>query len=123
MGPLLFILYINDIPNTSKLTRPLFFADDTSILYSHLDPIRLESVLNDELCNLDVWMKCNMLSVNVKKTNYNFKSRQKKLDKSFSLHFGNQSLKQVNETKLMSILHGNLIILVLYVNKSLSQLV
>jgi len=53
LGPLLFILYINDLPNACKLTQPLLFADDTSIFYSHSDPNCLESVLNNELCNLD----------------------------------------------------------------------
>ena len=61
-------------------------------------------MLNNELCNLDIWMKCNMLSVNVKKTNYIiFKSRQKKLSKYFSLLFGNQILKQVSETKFLGV--------------------
>ena len=45
-----------------------------------------------------------MLSVNVNKTNYIiFKSRQKKLSKSFSLSFGNQILKQVSETKFLGV--------------------
>ena len=70
LGPLLFILYINDLPNASELTDPLLFADDTSIFYSHSNPNCLESVLNDELQNIDVWLKCNKLSVNIKKTNY-----------------------------------------------------
>ena len=62
------------------LTQPLLFDDDTSIFYSHSDPDYLESVLNDEVWNLDIWMKCNKLSVNFKKTSYIiFKSRQKKL--------------------------------------------
>ena len=57
------------------------FADYTSIFCSHSDPSCLESVLNEELQNFDVWLKCNKLSVNIKKTNYViFKSRQKKLD-------------------------------------------
>ena len=78
LGPLLFILYINDPnPNASEFTDPLLFADDTSIFYSHPNPNCLESVLNDELQNIDVWQKCNKLSVNIKKTNYvNFKPRQ-----------------------------------------------
>ena len=84
VSPLLFISYVNDLPHASKLTQPLLLADDTSIFYSQSDPNYLESVLNDELYNLDIWMKCNKLSVNSKKTSYNiFKSRQKKLDKSF----------------------------------------
>ena len=77
LGPLLFILYINDLPNASEFIDPLLFADDTSIFYSHPNPNCLGSVLNDELQNIDVWQKCNKLSVNIKKTNYvNFKPRQ-----------------------------------------------
>ena len=57
----------NDLPNASKLTEPLLFADDTSIFYSHSDPSCLESVLNDELQTIDIWLKCNKLSVNIKK--------------------------------------------------------
>ena len=59
LGPLFFILYINDLAYASKLTQPLLFADDTSIFYSHSDPNRLQSVLNEELSNFDVWLKCN----------------------------------------------------------------
>ena len=87
VSPLLFILYINDLPHASKLTQPLLFDDDTSIFYSQPDPDNLESVLNDELYNLDIWMKCNKLSVNSKKTSYN-------ILKYFSPSFGNQTLKQ-----------------------------
>ena len=49
LGPLFFILYINDLPNASKVTEILIFADDTSIFYLHSDPKHLESVLNEEL--------------------------------------------------------------------------
>ena len=49
-------------------------------------------------------MKCNKLSVGIKKTSYIiFKSRQKKLGKSFSLSFGNQTLTQVNEIKFLGV--------------------
>ena len=97
LGPLLFILYINDLPNASKLTQPLLFADDTSIFYSHSDPRCLQSVLNEELQNFDVWLKCKKLSVNIKKTNYIvFKPRQKKLDYNFSL-------KQNNVVKFLGV--------------------
>ena len=62
LGHLLFILYINDLPNASKLTDLLLFADHSSIFYSHLNPNSLESVLSDELQNIDVWLKCDKLS-------------------------------------------------------------
>ena len=69
---------------------------------SHSDPNKLHCILNDELRNFDVWFKCNKLSVNLQKANYIiFKSRQKKLNYSFTLFFGNQSLDQANLTKFL----------------------
>ena len=104
LGPLLFILYINDLPNASELTDPLLFADDTSIFYSHSNPNCLESVLNDELQNIDVWQKCNKLSVNIKKTNYViFKPRQKKFTSSICLSVGDKPLQQSNLTKFLGV--------------------
>ena len=52
LGPLLFILYINDLCNTSEVLRYILFADDTSIFMSHKDPVVLESVFNNELDNI-----------------------------------------------------------------------
>ena len=95
LGPLFFILYINDLPNASKVTEILIFADDTSIFYSHSDPKHLESVLNEELKKVDVWMKGNKLCVNIEKTNYIiFKSNRKSVATNFSLCFGNKLLEQ-----------------------------
>ena len=59
LGPLFFILYINDLPKASKLTELLLFADDTSIFFSHSNPNYLENVLNNELLNIDVWLRCD----------------------------------------------------------------
>ena len=56
LGPLLFILYINDLPNVSKVTESLLFADDTSIFYSHSNAIQLFSILNEELQKVDAWI-------------------------------------------------------------------
>ena len=59
LSPLFFILYINDLLKASKLTELLLFADDTSIFFSHSNPNYLENVLNNELLNIDVWLRCN----------------------------------------------------------------
>ena len=93
LGHLFFTLYINDLPKASKLTELLLFADDTSIFFLHSNPNYLENVLNNELLNIDVWLRCNKLSVNIKKTNYvTFSPSQRKLNHSFSLSFGGQPL-------------------------------
>ena len=65
LGPLFLIRFINDLPNASKLTELLLFADDTSIFFSHSKPNYLENVVNDELLNIDVWLRCNKFSVEI----------------------------------------------------------
>ena len=69
LGPLFFILYINDLPNALELAETHLLADDTSIYYSNSDIKQLELVLNSELQKLDGWMKSNKLSENISKTN------------------------------------------------------
>jgi hypothetical protein len=79
LGPLFFILYINDLPNALELSKSYLFDDDTSVYYSNSDIKQLEFVLNSELRKLDIWMKSNKLSVNISKINYIiFRPRQKK---------------------------------------------
>ena len=104
LGPLFFIFYINDFPKASKLTELLLFADDTSVFFSHSNPNFLENVLNNELQNIDVWLRCNKLSINIKKTNYViFRPSQKKFNHSFSLSIGGRSLIQSNVTKFLGV--------------------
>ena len=72
--------------------------------FSHSNPNYLENVLNDELLTIDVWLRCNKLSVNIKKTNYvTFSPSQRKLNHSFSLFFGGQPLIQSNVTKFIGL--------------------
>jgi hypothetical protein len=66
--------------------------------YSNYTPI--ESVTNEELKKVDVWMKSNKLSVNIEKTNYIiFKSNRKTVATNFSLCFGNKLLEQKKTIK------------------------
>ena len=102
LGPLFLILCINDLPRASKLTEPLLFADDTSIFFSNSNPNYLENVLNNELLNIDIWLKCNKLSINVQKTSYViFRPSQRKVNHNFSLSFGGQPLTRSNVTKFL----------------------
>jgi hypothetical protein len=70
LGPLLFILYINDIVHCSKVLYFILFADDTNLLYSNVNISELISVVNSELRKLSCWFKSNRLSLNVKKSNF-----------------------------------------------------
>ena len=81
LGPLLFILYINDISNASNLLRFILFADDTNVYYSGKNTSDVNNVLNQEMEKVSDWLIANQLSINLKKTNYViFKPRQKRLN-------------------------------------------
>ena len=67
LGPLLFLLYINDISNSSAILKFILFADDTNIFYSCENFERLCSSVNRELREVIQWFKSNRLLVNLKK--------------------------------------------------------
>ena len=71
LGPLLFIIYINDLCNASKLFRMIIYADDTT-LYSTLDVFGnyISKNLNLELTKVADWLKLNKLSINIKKSKF-----------------------------------------------------
>ena len=70
LGPLPFLLYINDITNCSDKLKFYLFADDTSILYSNKNLKSLELEVNVELNKLCEWLTVNKLTLNAKKSNY-----------------------------------------------------
>ena len=79
-GPLLFLLYINDIYKSSSLFAFYLFADDTSIILANNNLKELESLVNRELGNVNEWLKVNKLSLNIKKSNFViFRPRQKNI--------------------------------------------
>ena len=72
LGPLLFLLYINGIQESSdKFSFYLkVFADDTNILYSDKNLKSLELSVNQELNNVDDWLTANKLTLNTKKRTF-----------------------------------------------------
>ena len=80
LGPLLFLLYINDIHHCSDKLTFYLFADDTNILYADKNLKSLELTVNAELHNLYNWLTSNKLTLNIKQSNFViFRPYQKKL--------------------------------------------
>ena len=69
LGPLLFLLYLNDLHNSTALDS-ITFADDTNPFYEHKDLKILFSLVNQELQKTNEWFEANKLSLNVGKTKY-----------------------------------------------------
>ena len=104
LGPLFFLLYINDLNNVSTLVELILFADDTNLFMSHKDPVYLAASLNSELNKLSTWFKANKLSLNLKKTNFMlFKPRQKKYHFPLQICINEQRIEQVKETAFLGV--------------------
>ena len=81
LGPLLFLLYINDLNQTIKFCKVHHFADDTNLLCLSNSIKKLNKLVNADLKHLVNWLNANKISLNVKKTEMViFKSKQKKLE-------------------------------------------
>ena len=70
IGPLLFLIYINDLPNCLNEGLPRMYVDDTNISMQSNDLSDLENLMNAELANLKTWLEANKLSLNIAKTEY-----------------------------------------------------
>ena len=70
LGPLLFLIYINDIQEFSDKLIFLLFADDTNAVYADKNLKSLESTVNQELCKLFDWLTANKLTLNIKKNKF-----------------------------------------------------
>ena len=70
LGPLLFNLFINDIPDVVTTCKICLYADDTAIFYPSNNVKHIESILNYELSGLATWFQTNRLTLNVTKTKW-----------------------------------------------------
>ena len=70
LGPVLFLIYINDLPNCSSILTFRIFADDMNVFASARDLKSLEQQINTELKKVKIWCDANKLSINFSKTNF-----------------------------------------------------
>ena len=109
LGPLLFIIYMNDLYNVSKFLFSILYADDTCVLLNgkHLDELIV--LINKELNLLFTWLQANKLSLNGQKT-YNIifhRARIKLTDYSSNLVMGDSIITATNEIKYLGVIIDN----------------
>ena len=70
LGPLLFLVYINDLTNVSKIFNSILFADDTSLFHTGKTPDNIVKEINNEIPYIISWFNANELFLNLGKTNF-----------------------------------------------------
>ena len=108
LGPLLFLIFINDLPNVSKLLNTILFADDATMSLCGKNPTTLVNLANNELFKFYIWCSANRLTVNTLKTFFILFSKRPKFNLPplvMKCHFGYEVIKQVNPTKFLGIFY------------------
>lgn len=104
LGPLLFLLYVNDLVNISANILPILFADDTNLFLVGTDLDQLITSMNNELKLLIEWINTNKLVLNVSKTNYMiFCTRGKSVATNLNVCINREKLKKVEYTKFLGV--------------------
>ena len=107
LGPLLFLLYINDLPHCLSKTKPRLFADDTNLTASANSMTDLEAAVNSDLENLRKWLIANKLSLNVAKTEFILIGSKSMINNISNSHpnvfIENKQIKQVYECKTLGV--------------------
>ena len=111
LGPLLFLVYINNLPKAIKYKAlPMLFADDTSILITSPNSNQLHSDLNTVFAQLNKWFKSNLLFLNFDKFYFIQFNNASKCMAVTEIEYEDEQISTANETKFLG----------LYINNNLS---
>ena len=106
LGPLLFLMYINDLPNCLQVAAPRMFAHDTSITLSAKTVANLKLAVTSELNNLTCWLRANKLSLNVAKTELMIIGSRQRLNaqcEEINISIDDRTIRRVDHTKSLGL--------------------
>ena len=104
LGPLFFVIYINDLPNASLILEDILFADDTNNFASDKCRDELYRRVSSELDKLSTWFAHNKLTLNQAKTEYiDFSKHINQHSRESRLTINGETVKRVEETKFLGI--------------------
>jgi hypothetical protein len=100
LGPLLFLLYVNDFPNAiSDISNPVLYADDNTLIITNSDSQMFEKDINTAILKLSTWFHSNLLLLNLEKTYFlQFVTKNTNI---LDLHisYENKQISSVHSTK------------------------
>ena len=105
LGPLLFIVYSNDLPDVVKHTQVSLYADDTVLYCFSANPIDLEEQLNADLHTVCDWLRDNKLTLNIKKTKAIVIGSNRKLPNtsSVTVHVNGNTIENVEHFSYLGV--------------------
>ena len=107
LGPLLFLVYINDLPNCLTSASPRIFADDTNITFATSTMADLDNAVNLELRNLQRWLTTNRLSLNIAKTGFMVIGSNQRIhtlsNNQIDIEIDGKLIKKVKEAKSLGL--------------------
>ena len=103
LGLILFLLYINDLTSVSECCFSVLFADDTNMFITGKDMDILCHQLNEDLRNIQEWLQCNKLSLNVLKTHYMIFTPRNKLIDDIDVKILDVQIQRVYVTKFLGV--------------------
>ena len=105
LGPLLFLIYINDLALVSDKFFAMLFADDSNIFLSGKNPDELIRNMNEEMKTVVDWLKLNKLSLNLGKTHFMLFTRKKEnISLAENLVINNVEINRVDKTKFLGVM-------------------
>ena len=105
LGPLLFIIYMNDFSRSSELLFSILFADDTSVFIEGTSFQDISNILNKEFENISIWLVANKLTININKTHYMMFHRTRvKHNTNFKINISNNVIDRSMNTKFLGVI-------------------
>ena len=105
LGHILFLLYFNDIINSTEHLSFTLFADDTNVFYKSKSLDELNKTVNKELTNLSPWFRSNKLSLNINKTKFILFTNKKKVNNNLiNIKIDSEEIKRVSVTKFLGMI-------------------